>query len=93
MCLGKIMGLGLVYSLASAFLGSKTAMALHWIKNRPGRDAVGGFGVSGAVERKTPLRQFFVTRMADWGYAQSFFIGDQKPCSHFIEIEYSMTII
>ena len=45
MCLGKIMGLGLVYSLPSAFLGSNAAIALHWMKKRPGRDAVGGFGV------------------------------------------------
>ena len=36
MSLGKIIGLGLVYSLSSAFLGSKAALAQHWIKNRPG---------------------------------------------------------
>ena len=36
MCLGKTMGLGLVYGLSSAFLGSKAALALRWIKNRPG---------------------------------------------------------
>ena len=35
MCLGKIMTLGLVYSLPSAFLGSKAALALHWIKKPP----------------------------------------------------------
>lgn len=64
MCLGKIMALGLVYSLSIAFLGSKAALALYWIKTRSGRDAVGGFGVSGAVERKTPLKQFFVAKMS-----------------------------
>lgn len=35
MCLGKIMGLGLVYGLSSAFLGSKAALALRWIKKPP----------------------------------------------------------
>ena len=93
MCLGNIMGLWLVYSLASAFWGSKAPHVPALDKNCPGRDAVCSFRVSGAVERKTPVRQFFVTGIADWCYAQSFFIDDRKPCSHFIEIEYSMNII
>lgn len=67
MCLGKIMGLWLVYGLASAFLGSKAASALHWIKNRPGRDAMGGFGVSGVVERKTPVKTIFCDQDGRFG--------------------------
>jgi len=59
------MGLGLVYSLTSTFWGSKAPHVPALDKNRPGRDAVGDFGGSGAVERKTPVRQFFVTKMAD----------------------------
>lgn len=59
MCLGKIMGLGLVYSLASTFLGSKAPHVPALDKNRTGRDAVGSFGVSGAVERKTLGKTIF----------------------------------
>lgn len=64
MCLGKIMALGLVYSLSSAFLGSKAALRPALGKKPPKARCRGRFWGLDAMERKTPLRQFFVTRMS-----------------------------